>query len=62
MMTHVWAEHDGSAWSERAAMDARLDDALADTFPASDPVAISVTQSRPRRDGEAENGHEGGSA
>jgi hypothetical protein len=28
--------------ADRVAMEARLDAALADTFPASDPVAITV--------------------
>jgi hypothetical protein len=32
------------------ALDAKLDAALADTFPASDPVAITVSVPRPARD------------
>ena len=32
------------------AMEARLDAALADTFPASDPVAITVSAPRIARD------------
>jgi hypothetical protein len=37
----------------RAATEARLDAALADTFPASDPVAITVCEPprRPQGDG-----------
>jgi len=30
--------------ADRVAMEARLDAALADTFPASDPVAITVSE------------------
>lgn len=32
------------------ALDAKLDAALADTFPASDPVAITVSVPRTARD------------
>jgi hypothetical protein len=33
---------------EAEARDARLDEALAMTFPASDPVALSLSEYRPR--------------
>jgi len=40
-------EHISSDMEETAlAMEARLDAALADTFPASDPVAITVSAPR----------------
>lgn len=44
MTTTKLMEHISSDVEETAlAMEARLDAALADTFPASDPVAITVS-------------------
>ncbi|TAN11814.1 MAG: hypothetical protein EPN45_05660 [Rhizobiaceae bacterium] len=45
---------DGRA--EREHLDARLDDALRNTFPASDPVAISITGAQPPAAGDPD-GH-----
>lgn len=41
-------DHLDCAAATRAATEARLDAALADSFPASDPVAITVCEA-PRR-------------
>jgi hypothetical protein len=50
MKKHRPAEHTSSARSDRLrTMDAKLDAALADTFPASDPVAITVSRLRHAR-------------
>ena len=52
MTKHRPAEHISSARSDYLrTMDAKLDAALADTFPASDPVAITVSRPRHERVG-----------
>ena len=48
MTTSNHTEYISSATEEAVVeMEARLDAALADTFPASDPVAITVSAPRP---------------
>jgi hypothetical protein len=50
MKKHRPAEHISSARSDHLrTMDAKLDAALAATFPASDPVAITVSRLRHER-------------
>jgi hypothetical protein len=50
MTSRRTAEHVSSGLPDNArAVDAKLDAALADTFPASDPVAITVCRSQPER-------------
>ncbi len=53
MKKHRPAEHISSARSDHLrTMDAKLDAALAGTFPASDPVAITVSWPRHERVGD----------
>ena len=53
MKKHRPAEHTSSARSDHLrTMDAKLDAALAGTFPASDPVAITVSWLRHERVGD----------
>ena len=40
------ADNDTTAHRPTSSLDARLDAALADSFPASDPVAISIDHAR----------------
>ena len=51
MTKQIPVEHIGSVLSDNVgAVDARLDAALLDTFPASDPVAITITRFQPEGD------------
>ncbi|MBR0670253.1 hypothetical protein [Neoroseomonas soli] len=54
MTMNKFTEHTSSDAAETAlAAEARLDAALADTFPASDPVAITVSEPPRREPGSA---------
>ena len=48
------AEHPSTQQTEAERLDALLDEALMDTFPASDPVAITPRQDRAKKAGAGE--------